>query len=372
MARPLRIEFPGAVYHVTSRGNARGDIFLAEADRSKFLDVLADIVEKYNWLCHAYCLLDNHYHLLIETPDPNLSLGMRQLNGVYTQAFNRAHQRVGHVFQGRYKAILVEKDSHLLELCRYVVLNPVRAGMASKPAEWKWSSYKSTAFSGNAPDFLTIDWILGQFAPKKTAARQQYRKFVADGVASDRGDILTAGMAGLVAGALSMGAGEYVSVSTQRDAEVALIAEERRQLAEMPEEELEQLEGFLESAGMSPAVAAMAAQELTERDPLRAHAQLEYGINVDEVTNPWAAAGASILAFTLGALLPVLTILLPEATRIGVTLGAVVVALSVTGFVSARLGYANPRRAAIRNVAGGTFAMVVTYGVGLLLGTRVG
>ena len=147
MARPLRIEYSGAVYHVTSRGNGRADIFLEDSDREAFIDVLAKTVEKYNWLCHAFCLIDNHYHLIIETPDPNLSLGMRQLNGVYTQTFNRVHSRVGHVFQGRYKAILVEKGSHLLELCRYVVLNPVRAGMVSKPDAWRWSSYKSTAYA---------------------------------------------------------------------------------------------------------------------------------------------------------------------------------------------------------------------------------
>ena len=182
MARPLRIEYPGAVYHVTARGNAREAIFLSDADRQTFLDTLAATIEKYNWLCHAFCLLDNHYHAVIETPDPNLSLGMRQLNGVYTQAFNRAHQRVGHAFQGRYKAILVEKDSHLLELCRYVVLNPVRAGMAAKPDEWPWSSYKSTAYAGKVPEFLTIDWVLGQFAEQMTTARQRYRKFVAEGL----------------------------------------------------------------------------------------------------------------------------------------------------------------------------------------------
>jgi REP element-mobilizing transposase RayT len=181
MARPLRIEYPGAVYHITSRGNARADIFLDDTDRQTFLDILASVVEKYNWLCHAFCLLDNHYHLAIETSDPNLSLGMRQLNGVYTQTFNRAYQRVGHVFQGRYKAILVEKGSHLLELCRYVVLNPARAGMVSKPGEWKWSSYKSTAYAGKVPEYLTVEWVLGQFADKTTPARQRYRKFVDDG-----------------------------------------------------------------------------------------------------------------------------------------------------------------------------------------------
>jgi putative transposase len=111
MARQLRLEFPGAIYHVTSRGNARQAIFLDDHDRLNFLDILGNIIGRSNWLCHAYCLMDNHYHLLIENIDPNLSLGMRQLNGVYTQTFNRKHNRVGHVFQGRYKSIIVEKDS---------------------------------------------------------------------------------------------------------------------------------------------------------------------------------------------------------------------------------------------------------------------
>ncbi len=184
MARPLRIEYPGALYHVTSRGNARGDIYLSDVDRLKFLEVLASTVVKYNWVCHAYCLMDNHYHAIIETPDPNLSLGMRQLNGVYTQAFNRTHQRVGHVFQGRYKAIVVEKDSYLLELCRYVVLNPVRAGLVTMPDEWKWSSYKITANRTRVPEYLTIDWVLGQFSKHRATARKRYRKFVTEGVAN--------------------------------------------------------------------------------------------------------------------------------------------------------------------------------------------
>ena len=137
MARPLRLEYPGAVYHITSRGNARNDIFIGDNDREDFLTILGGMIKRYNWLCHAYCLMDNHYHLLIETVDPNLSQGMRQINGVYTQTFNRNHRRVGHVFQGRYKAIHVEKNSHLMELCRYVVLNPVAAGMVSRPELWK-------------------------------------------------------------------------------------------------------------------------------------------------------------------------------------------------------------------------------------------
>lgn len=129
MARPLRVEYPGGIYHITSRGNAQQPIFLSDTDRESFLDILASIVKRFNWPCHAYCLMDNHYHLLIETPEGNLSKGMRQLNGVYTQWFNRIHRRVGHIFQGRYKAIVVEKEAHLLELCRYVVLNPLRAGI---------------------------------------------------------------------------------------------------------------------------------------------------------------------------------------------------------------------------------------------------
>ncbi|WP_320043704.1 transposase [uncultured Desulfobacter sp.] len=178
MARPLRIEYPGAVYHITARGNARNRIFLEDKDRDSFLEILSDTRQRYNWLCHAFCLMDNHYHLLIETIDPTLSRGMRQLNGVYTQSFNRRHNRVGHVFQGRYKAILVQKETHLLELCRYVVLNPVRAKMVEKPGAWEWSSYNSTASKGSKPDWLTTDWILGQFAQNKKAARESYRKFV--------------------------------------------------------------------------------------------------------------------------------------------------------------------------------------------------
>ena len=133
MARPLRIEFSGALYHVTSRGDRREPIFEDNEDRVLFLGTLAEGVERFNWVCHAYCLMTNHYHLVVETPDGNLSKGMRHLNGVYTQASNRRHARVGHLFQGRFKAILVDKDSHLLELARYVVLNPVRAGMVTKP-----------------------------------------------------------------------------------------------------------------------------------------------------------------------------------------------------------------------------------------------
>jgi len=181
MARPLRIEYPYAVYHITSRGNAQQDIFVDDGDRAVFLEVLTKSIDRFNWLCHAFCLMGNHYHLLIETVDPTLARGMRHLNGVYTQTFNRRHKRSGHLLQGRYKAILVEKDSHLLELARYVALNPVRAGMVPSCKDWRWSSYRATAGLEPAPSFLTTEWILAQLAESPSRARKAYRQFVSDG-----------------------------------------------------------------------------------------------------------------------------------------------------------------------------------------------
>lgn len=182
MARPLRLEYPGALYHVTARGNAREPIFLDLQDSQEYLSVLALVVERFNWLCHAYCLMTNHYHLMIETPDGNLSAGMRQLNGVYTQRFNRRHGRVGHIFQGRFKAILVDRDSYLLELCRYVVLNPVRAGMVRKPSAHALSSFRPTLGLDPVPAFLTVDWVLSQFAKTRVSARRRYGEFVEAGI----------------------------------------------------------------------------------------------------------------------------------------------------------------------------------------------
>ena len=135
MARPLRIEFPGALYHITSRGDRREPIYEDDEDRQAVLATLAEVVRRFNWSCYAYCLMTNHYHLVVGTPEGNLAKGMRQLNGVYTQASNRRHKRTGHLFQGRYMAILVDEDAYLLELARYVVLNPVRAGMVKAPGK---------------------------------------------------------------------------------------------------------------------------------------------------------------------------------------------------------------------------------------------
>lgn len=182
MSRPLRLEFPGAIYHVTARGNAQQATFLEDGDRAMFLACLGDVAARLGWVCHAYCLMDNHYHLLVETPEGNLSQGMRQVNGVYTQRFNRRHDRVGHLFQGRYKAIVVERDSYLLELCRYVVLNPLRARMVTQLARYPWSSYPATMGLTARPDWLSTTWLLGQFGGHRRVARTRYAEFVAHGV----------------------------------------------------------------------------------------------------------------------------------------------------------------------------------------------
>lgn len=182
MTRPLRLEFAGALYHVTSRGNRREEIFLGDDDRESFLDLLGQVCSRFNWTIHAFCLMTNHYHLLVETPDGNLSRGMRQLNGVYTQNFNRRHGRVGHVLQGRFKAILVQRSAYLLELSRYVVLNPVRAGMVVDAADWPWSNYCAVVGTGKAPDWLDTDWLLSQFGGRRKTAVQDYVRFVQAGV----------------------------------------------------------------------------------------------------------------------------------------------------------------------------------------------
>lgn len=180
MARPLRLEFAGALYHLTARGNARAAIFSDDEDRRRFLELLGKEVAQQGWRLYAYCLMDNHYHLLVETPEPNLAAGMRRFNGVYTQTFNRRHGRVGHVFQGRYKSILVDKDSYGLELCRYIVLNPVRARMVKRAEHWIWSSYRATVGQAVPPDWLSVDWIRDQLGSRNRASA--YERFVEQGM----------------------------------------------------------------------------------------------------------------------------------------------------------------------------------------------
>jgi REP element-mobilizing transposase RayT len=182
MARPLRVAFAGGLYHVTARGNERKTIARDDTDRACFVDTVAAMVKHSRVRCHAWVLMGNHYHLILETPTPNLSLALRHLNGVYTQRFNRRHRRVGHLFQGRFKAILVEREAYLLELCRYVVLNPVRANMVQDPAAYSWSSYRATAGLAEVPGWLTVDWVLEQFGQKKGAAQARYRQFVMEGI----------------------------------------------------------------------------------------------------------------------------------------------------------------------------------------------
>ena len=183
MVRPLRIEYPGAVYHVTSRGDRREPIAKDDIDRVAFLSIAGHALERFNAHALAYCLMGNHYHLVIRTREANLSRLMRHINGVYTQTFNRRHQLTGHLFQGRFKAILVDSDSYLLEVCRYVDLNPVRAQMVDRPDAYRWSSYRALAGLADQPDWLDVHSVHGQLAPGKSAAyaAAKYAQFVSEG-----------------------------------------------------------------------------------------------------------------------------------------------------------------------------------------------
>ncbi len=181
MARPLRVEFPGGLYHVTSRGDRREPIYLDDADREGWLELLGHVCERFDWSCYAYCLTGNHFHIVVQTAHANLSAGMRQLNGVYTQQHNRRHAKVGHVFQGRFKAVVVQRETYLLELSRYVVLNPVRAGMCAQPEDWPWSSYHAM-LGAEAPAWLKSEWLLSQFGQSKASARRAYIDHVRAGV----------------------------------------------------------------------------------------------------------------------------------------------------------------------------------------------
>ena len=196
MARPLRIEFPGAVYHITSRGNERRSIFRSDRDRKAFLAFLANATRRFGWSVTAWVLMNNHFHLVIQTPEPNLSRGMQWLNGSYAGWFNDRHDRSGHLFQGRFKAFLIEKESYFAEVLRYVVLNPVRAGIVEQPEAYRWSSYRATAGLAEAPAWLDIHSALTTFSDDRTTAQVQYRQFVVDRNATSEclWDRLTNGM----------------------------------------------------------------------------------------------------------------------------------------------------------------------------------
>ena len=178
MARPLRITFPGAFYHITSRGNERKVIFKSKRDREKFLEYLESATQRYDALIHAYCMMDNHFHLLLETPSANLPQIMRHINGAYTTYFNIKRKRWGHLFQGRYKSILVEIDEYAKELSRYIHLNPVRVGMVKKPEAYQWSSYQYYIGKKKAPEWLHRAFVLGYFGEKESIAQKRYKNYV--------------------------------------------------------------------------------------------------------------------------------------------------------------------------------------------------
>ena len=183
MARPLRLEFAGALYHLTSRGDRREPIFEDDDDRRALLEVLAQALERFEATCFAYCLMGNHYHFVVQTRRPNLSRLMRHVNGVYTQRFNRRHGKVGHLFQGRFKAVLVDEDSYFLEVCRYVDLNPVRAGLVRRAQDWVWSSFRSHARIAPSPAWLASDELHRHIAPRapRRDGPARYAEFVSQG-----------------------------------------------------------------------------------------------------------------------------------------------------------------------------------------------
>jgi putative transposase len=183
MARPPRFTAPGAIYHVTSRGNRKGDIFNDVRDRMRFLQLLGQNVERLQWRCHGYCLMTNHYHLLVETPCADISAGMHRLNGIYAKWFNWRHGFEGHLFERRFRGIVVEGDAHFLEASRYIVLNPVRAGLRPGPQNWRWSSHAEIIGERDRSGFLTIAYLLSLFSPHESRAVELYGEFVAGGLA---------------------------------------------------------------------------------------------------------------------------------------------------------------------------------------------
>jgi putative transposase len=183
--RPLRLNVAGGLYHVTAHSNVGRTAFLDNDERAQFLAFLALGVTRCGWSCRSYCLLSTHYHLLLSTPEPNLSLGMQYLNGRYGQWANWNRSERGHVLEGRFKSVLVETESHALEVHRYIALNPVRAGLVDDPEEWPWSSLGATLGREHAPSFLDVDGVLAEFGPNRETARRRLRLFVRDGLRRD-------------------------------------------------------------------------------------------------------------------------------------------------------------------------------------------
>ena len=182
MSRPVRIEFPGAIYHITSKGSKGQTIFRDREDRAVFLNILDNVVSRFSWLVHSYVLMDEHFHLVVEVLEANLSKGMRQLNGVYTQHYNRRHHEDGPIFHGRFKSVLFEKNTYLLPVCRHVVLNPVRLGTPSQLNRYRWSSFRATTGTTKTPSFLHTSDLLAEFSKQDKVSRQKFREYVEDGI----------------------------------------------------------------------------------------------------------------------------------------------------------------------------------------------
>ena len=222
MARPLRIEYEDAVYHVTARGNKRRKIYFTKTDYQKFLQYIAEAKKKFGILIHSYVLMGNHYHLIIETPEANLSKALHHINSSYTTYINHKRKRSGHLFQGRYKAIVVSKDNYLVELSRYIHLNPFRAGKVEKPEEYQYSSYK-TYKTGKKDEILTQDLILGLIAGHKSEARRKYKAFVETAM---RGSEEPDEVVKDVYGGIILGGTKFIKETLERIKEEYLIKEE--------------------------------------------------------------------------------------------------------------------------------------------------
>jgi len=205
MGRPVRIEYAGALYHITSRGNERKKIFFDVGDRIRLLNLLREYHDRYEIQIHSYVLMDNHYHLILETPMGNLLKVMHGINGGYTGYFNRKYKRVGHLFQGRYRAILVEKESYLLPLSRYVHLNPVRAGLVRRPEGYRWSSYRAYIGREREEDWVEYAWVLSQFAETRKKAGCKYKAYVEEGLKEESENPLKS-----VYGQVVLGGGDFI------------------------------------------------------------------------------------------------------------------------------------------------------------------
>ncbi len=229
MARPLRIEYEGAVYHITARGNERKTIFEHQGDYQKFLAILSELPQKFSVIIYGYVLMKNHYHLLIGTPGGNLSKIMHYLNTTYTVYFNLRHERSGHLFQGRYKAFLLEKDPYLLSVSRYMHLNPVRAGIVERPEEYQWSSYDVYIEGGKKKTWLSCNWILNQFSGPQVVARGRYKEFVEQG-SSVNHNPFEESKAGIILGSASFVEEIIGKISLESHREVPQSKELRRKI----------------------------------------------------------------------------------------------------------------------------------------------